>query len=67
MDPHAIDRRVKSQRLKRLHTGVYLVGAVTPPLAREMAAEEREHVALVGKMLGETPEPMLDTTLIFES
>ncbi|HYL90641.1 MAG TPA: ferritin family protein [Burkholderiales bacterium] len=34
-------------------------------LAKEMAAEEREHVALVGKMLGETPEPTLDTTLIF--
>jgi very-short-patch-repair endonuclease len=38
MDPHAIDRRVKSQRLKRVHNGVYLVGAVMPPLAREMAA-----------------------------
>jgi len=34
-------------------------------LAREMAAEEREHVELVAKMLGETPEPTLDTTLIF--
>lgn len=34
-------------------------------LAKEMAAEEREHVALVSKMLGETPEPTLDTTLIF--
>jgi rubrerythrin len=34
-------------------------------LAREMAAEEREHVDLVAKMLGETAEPSLDTTLIF--
>lgn len=33
-------------------------------LAREMAAEESEHVSLVSKMLGETPQP-LDTTLIF--
>src|SRR6185295_6368587 len=28
-------------------------------LAKEMAAEEREHVELVAKMLGETPEPTL--------
>jgi len=34
-------------------------------LAKEMAAEEREHVDLVSKMLGDTPEPALDTTLIF--
>ena len=34
-------------------------------LAKEMAAEEREHVALIGKMLGDTPQPTLDTTLIF--
>jgi rubrerythrin len=34
-------------------------------LAKEMAAEEREHVELVSKMLGGTPEPTLDTTLIF--
>ena len=34
-------------------------------LAKEMAAEEREHVDMVSKMLGETPEPTLDTTLIF--
>jgi len=34
-------------------------------LAKEMAAEEREHVEVVSKMLGETPEPTLDTTLIF--
>jgi rubrerythrin len=34
-------------------------------LAREMAEEEREHVALVGKLLGDTAEPTLDTTLIF--
>jgi rubrerythrin len=35
-------------------------------LAKEMAAEEREHVALVGKMLGDTPEPALDRILVFE-
>jgi rubrerythrin len=34
-------------------------------LAKEMAAEEREHVEMVSKMLGGTPEPTLDTTLIF--
>ena len=34
-------------------------------LAREMAADEREHVELLAKMLGETPEGSLDTTLIF--
>jgi rubrerythrin len=34
-------------------------------LAREMAADEREHVALLARMLGETPEDSLDTTLIF--
>ncbi len=34
-------------------------------LAKEMAAEEREHVVLIGKMLGDTPQPALDTTLIF--
>ena len=34
-------------------------------LAKEMAAEEREHVDLVSKMLGDTPEATLDTTLIF--
>jgi rubrerythrin len=34
-------------------------------LAKEMAVEEREHVDMVSKMLGDTPEPTLDTTLIF--
>lgn len=34
-------------------------------LAKEMAAEEREHVALVRKMLEETPEQGLDEVLIF--
>lgn len=36
-------------------------------LAREMAAEEREHVDMIGSMLGETPEPRLDQTVIFEN
>jgi rubrerythrin len=36
-------------------------------LAREMAAEEREHVSLLGKLLGDTPEPSLNSTLIFEN
>ena len=35
-------------------------------LAREMAAEEREHAALIGRMLDDTPEASLNTTLIFE-
>lgn len=36
-------------------------------LAREMAAEEREHVDLIASMLNDTPEPTLDQTVIFES
>jgi len=35
-------------------------------LAREMAAEEREHVAFVARLLEQTPEPSLNHTLIFE-
>jgi rubrerythrin len=35
-------------------------------LAREMAAEEREHVAFVARLLERTPEPSLNHTLIFE-
>ena len=35
-------------------------------LAREMAAEEREHVALIGAMLDDAPKQPLHTTLIFE-
>ena len=34
-------------------------------LAREMAAEEREHVAFVASLLERTPEPSLNRTLIF--
>jgi rubrerythrin len=34
-------------------------------LSREMAAEEREHVALVAKLIESTPQP-LDSTVIFE-
>lgn len=33
-----IDRRLRSERLRPLHRGVYLVGPILPPLAREMAA-----------------------------
>jgi rubrerythrin len=35
-------------------------------LAKEMAAEERSHVVLIGQMLSDTPEPSLDDVLIFE-
>jgi rubrerythrin len=35
-------------------------------LAREMAAEEREHVALIAGMLDDIPERSLDSTIIFE-
>ena len=35
-------------------------------LAREMAAEEREHVAFVARLLEQAPEPSLNHTLIFE-
>jgi len=34
----AIGRRVAAGRLRRLHRGVFLVGLMTPPRAREMAA-----------------------------
>lgn len=34
-------------------------------LAREMAAEEQEHVALIERLLEKTPEPSLASTLIF--
>lgn len=36
-------------------------------LAREMAAEEQEHVALVERMLDRTPEPVVDWTALFEA
>jgi rubrerythrin len=35
-------------------------------LAGEMAAEEREHAALIGRMLSDTPDETLGSTLIFE-
>lgn len=35
-------------------------------LAREMAAEEREHVDMIASMMGDMPEPQLDRTIIFE-
>jgi very-short-patch-repair endonuclease len=36
--PDVIDHRVRTGRVRRLHRGVYLVGAVAPPHASEMAA-----------------------------
>jgi very-short-patch-repair endonuclease len=38
LEPRAIDRRVRAGKLRRLHRGVYLLGVVVPPLARELAA-----------------------------
>ncbi len=35
---HVIDRRLRAGRLRRVHQGVYQVGPVTAPRAREMAA-----------------------------
>jgi rubrerythrin len=35
-------------------------------LAREMAAEEQEHAAMIGLLLESTPEPRLDSTVIFQ-
>lgn len=35
-------------------------------LAAEMATEEREHAAVIGRMLSKTAEPPLNSTLIFE-
>jgi rubrerythrin len=37
----------------------------TAARAREMAADEEEHIELLAKMLGELPAGSLDTTLIF--
>jgi len=36
--PDTVDRRVKAGRLRRIHKGVYLVGPIEAPRAREMAA-----------------------------
>lgn len=36
-------------------------------LAKEMAAEEREHAALVARMLEGTPEGMLDQAVLFQA
>lgn len=36
--PGAVRRRVNAGRMSRLHRGVYLVGPIMPPRAREMAA-----------------------------
>lgn len=36
--PGAVDRRIRAGRLRRLHTGVYLMGPVRPARATEMAA-----------------------------
>lgn len=33
-----IDHRIRTRRLTRIHRGVYLVGVVAPPFARELAA-----------------------------
>lgn len=38
MTPGTIDRRLASKRLGRMHRGVYLIGPVAPPRAREMGA-----------------------------
>jgi very-short-patch-repair endonuclease len=71
MDPDVMDRRVKSQRLKRMHTGVYLVGAVVPPLAREMAAVlacgegtvlSHQSAAALWKLLPYPADPTIEVT-----
>jgi len=38
LSPAAVGRRVSQARLRRLHRGVYLLGPLEPPGAREMAA-----------------------------
>jgi rubrerythrin len=48
-----------------LHAGWTACDPGVRALANEMAADEREHVELLAKMLGEVPEGSLDTTLIF--
>lgn len=38
LSDRAVDRRVEAKRLRAVHRGVYLVGPLEPPRAREMAA-----------------------------
>jgi rubrerythrin len=56
------------QRAQAFFEHVYWTAAdpALRALAKEMAAEEREHVALMAKMLGDTPLPSLEGTLIFD-
>ncbi|HSN34673.1 MAG TPA: ferritin family protein [Ideonella sp.] len=56
------------QRAQAFFEHVYWTAAdpALRALAKEMAAEEREHVGLMTKMLDDTPLPSLEGTLIFD-
>lgn len=56
------------QRAQAFFEHVYWTAAdpALRALAKEMAAEEREHVSLVAKMLGEAPVPSLESSVIFQ-
>jgi rubrerythrin len=59
---------VAEQRAQAFFEHVYWTSSdpALRALAREMAAEEREHVAFIARLLEQTPEPSLNHTLIFE-
>lgn len=56
------------QRAQAFFEHVYWTAAdpALRALAKEMAAEEREHVSLVAKMLDDAPAPSLESTVIFQ-
>lgn len=56
------------QRAQAFFEHVYWTAAdpALRALAKEMAAEEREHVSLVAKMLDEAPVPSLESSVIFQ-
>lgn len=65
----ALERRAAGIALPEIRAGEYawLDAGAPETQAREMGAEGREHVDLIARMLGETPEATLDQTVIFET
>lgn len=65
---HALVIALQAERRARaffLHTSWTTSDSGVRALAREMAADEQEHIDLLANMLGELPAGPLDTTLIF--
>jgi rubrerythrin len=67
----ALERRTAGIALPRLETHEYRwldAGAEDPALralAREMAADEREHVAMTEELLARTPEALVDWASVY--